>query len=85
MGDFRLQLGFLIGKGVLAILSPWTLALGRVLGILGIMPENSPPSATLPRPRERLMGRDRFQEVAFWVLGAFLAGQICLMAWLDLQ
>jgi hypothetical protein len=41
----------------------------------------NPPSA----PRERSLGRDRFQEGAFWVLGVFLAGQICLMAWLDLR
>ncbi len=44
------------------------------------MPPNAPPA-----PKERLLGRDRFQEAAFWVLGAFLAGQICLMAWLDLR
>lgn len=31
------------------------------------------------------MGRDLYQEVAFWVLGAFLTSQICLMAWLDLR
>ncbi len=49
------------------------------------MPEITPPLATLPPPRERLLARDRFLEVAFWVLAAFLAGQICLMAWLDMR
>jgi hypothetical protein len=59
--------------------------MGRFVGIFGAMSENSPKSAALPPPRERRMGRDRFQEVAFWVLGLFLAGQLGLMAWMDLR
>jgi hypothetical protein len=42
-----------------------------------------PDTATLPPPRERPMRRDRFQAAAYWVLAAFLAVQLGLMAWLD--
>jgi len=59
--------------------------MGGFWSILGGMSEIGPQVVSMSPPRERRMGRDRFQEVAFWVLGLFLAGQLALMAWLDLR
>ncbi len=49
-----------------------------------VMPDSSTPqSPALPQPGERVMRRDRFQEAAFWIFGAFLALQLLFLAWLD--